>query len=83
MSSVFFFKDVGEHSDVNKEGFKKYPLISSLLSAKVLTVVVSVVFDNIEKTGRVIFSKPQYIYFNILLLNTQLTFNCLSSTAVL
>jgi len=43
MSSVFFFKDVGEHSDDNKEGFKKYPLISSLLSAKVLTVVVSVV----------------------------------------
>lgn len=55
MSSVFFFKDVGEHSDDNKEGFKKYPLISSLLSAKVLTVVVSVVFDITEKRKSYLF----------------------------
>lgn len=59
-SSVFFFKAVGQHSVDSKEGFKKYPLISSLLSAKVLTVVVSVVFDITEKIGRVIVSKPQH-----------------------
>lgn len=56
MSSVFFFKIVGEHSDDIKEGFTKYPQISSPLSGRVLTVV-SVVFDTIEKMGRVIFSK--------------------------
>ena len=56
MSSVFFFKIVGEHSDDIKEGFKKYPQISSPLSGRVLTVV-SVVFDTIEKMGRVTFSK--------------------------
>lgn len=56
ISSVFFFKVVGEHSDDIKEGFKKYPQISSPLSGRVWTVV-SVVFDTIEKIGRVIFSK--------------------------
>lgn len=56
MSSVFFFKAAGEQSGDNKEGFKKYLLISSPLSGKVLTVV-SVVFDIMEKIGRVIFSK--------------------------
>lgn len=56
MSSVFFFKTVGGHSDAIKEGFKKYPQISSPVSGRVLTVV-SVVFDTTEKMGRVIFSK--------------------------
>lgn len=49
MSSVFFFKIVGEHSDDIKEGFKKYPQISSPLSGRVLTVVSVVVVESKER----------------------------------
>ena len=49
ISSVFFFKVVGEHSDDIKEGFKKYPQISSPLSGRVLTVVSVVVVESKER----------------------------------
>lgn len=51
MSSVLFFEAAGEHSDDMREGFKKHPQVSSLLSGRVLTVV-SVAFDTIGKDGK-------------------------------
>lgn len=49
MSSAFFFKVVGEHSDDIREGFKKYLSISSPLCGRVLTIVSVVVVESNER----------------------------------
>ena len=49
MSSVLFFEAAGEHSDDMREGFKKHPQVSSLLSGRVLTVVSVAVVESKER----------------------------------